>query len=94
MGGTRQTALGAPGSPFTQRNLRLEDPGEPVIQEPVTKGPGHSKTHRKHGNHPPDLLLGATTIFNGVLHLDGLAYSHGWPCYKQEVGPETSGGSL
>lgn len=94
MGGTRQTALGAPGSPITQRNLRLEDPGEPVIQEPVTKGPVHSKTHRKRGNHPPNLLLGAATTFNGALHLDGLAYFHGWPCCKQEVGPETSEGSL
>lgn len=86
MGGTRQTALGAPGSPITQRNLRLEDPGEPVIQEPVTKGPVHSKTHRKCGNHPPNLLLGATTTFNGALHLDGLAYFHGWPAASRRLG--------
>lgn len=78
--------LHAAGSPIYAEKPVEGGPGEPVQQEPVTKGPIHRKTHRKHGNHPPDLQMAAATICRGWCKPDGQAWFHSWPCCEPEVG--------
>lgn len=63
--------LGAAGSPIYPEKPVEGGQGEPVQQEQVTKGPIHSKTHRKRGNSPPDLQVAATTICWGSKQAGG-----------------------